>query len=219
MSAHLIKEIEKLQKQLAELATCVEESLRQALHSLTTGDENLANIVIENDDYIDRKEIALEEECLKILALYQPVASDLRYVITCLKLNTELERIGDLAVNIAKRASAMHSLNQENINIDFSTMGRRTQELLQETLDALFKINKETAEKVIAKDDEIDEMHHQNTLKIANLAQQYPKQTFPLTYILGVSRSLERIADSCTNIAEDVIYMLNGAIVRHQNKE
>lgn len=218
MGAHLNLEIQKLKTMLSHLCTLVEEAMRESLIAIAAGDTERALRIRENDNEIDRTEIEIEEECLKILALHQPVAFDLRFVIACLKMNNDLERIGDLACNIAQRADSAAVLIKQNIPIDFSEMGNRTQIILKRTLDALFNMDKKAAFEIVGDDDIIDEMNRRYTRLIAERIRIHPAQTEEWVYLLGVPRNLERIADVCTNIAEDIIYMINGSIVRHQPK-
>jgi len=215
MSVHLDKEISKIKKLLMQLATIVEENVRKSVLSVSTRNEELAKQIIATDDTVDKFEVELEEECLKVLALHQPVAADLRYVIACLKINNDLERIGDLAVNIAQRAVAISENKEEKVPVDFSAIMEKTQQMLALTIDAIIELNPESAKQVCQMDEEVDNLNKEIHAEIIKLIKDKPKKTKYFLHLLGVSRQLERIADYATNICEDVIYMIEGKIVRH----
>jgi phosphate transport system protein len=164
-------------------------------------------------------EVQVEESCLKILALYQPVATDLRFIIAVLKINNDLERVGDLAVNIAERAAFLATQPPLEMSFDFQKMAAKAQEMLKRSLDALVGFNAEMAEEVCLSDDEIDAMNRQVYFMVEEAIHTHPDQTESLIHTLSVSRHLERIADHATNIAEDVIYMIDGSIVRHKTED
>jgi len=216
MPVHMDREIEKLKKMLLSLGTDVEESVYKAVQALDKRDKALAEAVINGDTAVDRFEVYLEEECLKILALHQPVAIDLRFVIAVLKINNDLERIGDLAVNIAERALYLTNMDPVDVPFDFVGMAAKTQAMLKKSLDALVNVNPAMARDVCAADDEIDTIHRDMYDRIQSGIKKNIQQMEGLIQYLGVSRYLERIADHATNIAEDVIYMVDGDIVRHK---
>ena len=219
MSQHLQREIENLKKKLLSLGAEVEDLVYKATLSIENRDTDLANEIIYNDKSIDSFEVEVEEDCLKILALHQPVAIDLRFIVAVLKINNDLERIGDLAVNIAERAVYLAKHDNVNISFDFIEMARKAQAMLRQSLDALVNLNASMARQVCSKDDEIDEMNRQMYVMVQQAIEDYPSQMGSLIHLLSVSRHLERIADHATNIAEDVIYMVEGAIVRHKTEE
>jgi phosphate transport system protein len=175
----------------------------------------LAEKVIAGDDQIDRMEVELEEECLKILALHQPVAIDLRFIVAVLKINNDLERIGDLAANIAERTVALADSGRIDPPFDFTGMAASTRQMLKGSLDCLVKMDTVLAQHVLDLDDEVDAMHSHNFQLIKEQIRSHPDHLESLTHYLTVSRHLERIADLATNIAEDVYYMIEGEIVRH----
>lgn len=216
MSAHLNKEIDNLKKELLTLCSMVEDSLWQAVKSIKNRDVELAKKVIDSDIEIDRMEVKVEEDCLKILALHQPVAIDLRFIITALKINSDLERIGDLAVNIAERSQFLSARKQFDMLFDFEIMAEKTQAMVKKSLDALVNIDCDLANKVCLADDEVDDMNRQMYDQVKEQVKQSPKNVETLIHLLSISRHLERIADHATNIAEDVIYMVKGEIVRHK---
>jgi phosphate transport system protein len=216
---HLQRDIENLKKRILNLGARVEKSVRQATLSIENKDVDLANEVINNDIVIDESEVEVEEECLKILALHQPVAIDLRFIIAVLKINNDLERIGDLAVNIAERSVYLCKQPPVDISINFADMSDFAQSMLKESLDALVNFSVITAQNVRTRDDIIDAMNRDMYIKISNALKQNPTQIGSLIHLLSVSRHLERIADHATNIAEDVIYMIQGQIVRHKPED
>lgn len=217
MTIHFNRALDRLKKQVLELTAIVEQEVRKAVDSVNNLDSELAKEVIDGDLQIDRKELEIEEECLKILALHQPVAIDLRYVIACLKMNNDLERIGDLAVNIAERALAIIETHpEEPTPIDFLPMTGKTQEMVRQALDALISMDENLAVQVCADDDIIDNYNREMYSEIFRLIKENPDKTEYYINILSISRHLERIADYATNIAEDIIYTVNGNIVRHQ---
>ena len=215
MSFLLQKEIEHLKKKILSLSTYVEENLQRAVKSLETRDAALANKAIEADKMIDHMEIDVEEDCLKILALHQPVAVDLRYLVATLKLNSDLERIGDLAVNIAERAAYLATQPKLDLPFDFSDMAKKAQIMVTKSLNALVNIDAPLAREVLTMDDAVDAINREMYEKISRGIQEHPEELNVLIHMLSVSRNLERIADHATNIAEDVVYMIEGSIVRH----
>jgi len=219
MSVHLQREISQLKKQLFSLCAIVEDQVQMAVRSLLQLDADLAQGVENRDHDIDLQEIEVEEECLKILALHQPVAVDLRLVIAALKINNDLERIGDLAVNIAHKAQSLSEEPYDDIPFDIDGMWRKTQTMLRDALDAMVNMDAALAADVCRRDDEVDDMKRSIRLEVERMIAADPKQTRRLMRLAAASRNLERIADSATNIAEDVIYMIEGRIVRHGETE
>ncbi len=219
MSTHLRREIERLKRQLLNLSAVVESSVQKAVRSISERDDKLARQVMDADTEIDQMEVDVEEDCLKILALHQPVATDLRFIIVVLKINNDLERIGDLSVNIAERAIYLANKEKVEIPFDFPKMSALTQSMLHRSLDALVNMDRALANAVCAADDELDKINRDMYTKVKNGIRNNPEQIDSLINLLAVSRQLERIGDHCTNIAEDVIYMIEGTIVRHGGTE
>ncbi len=215
MSIHLQKDIEKLKKKILTLSMMVEETLYDAVLALKTGDEQLAQKVIENDRKIDEMEVEVESDCLKILALHQPVAIDLRYVVSILKINNDLERVGDLAANIAQRALEVKNLEKPVMDFDFDRMFEKVKIMLKKSLQALIRLDVEQAKQVCALDDEVDEMHRKLFGIVEKKVMENPNKAAIYLQYLSISRYLERIADLATNISEDVVYMVEGTITRH----
>ena len=219
MAKHLQREIENLKKKLLALGARVESSVRDAALSIEKQDADLARKVIDDDIEIDNTEVEVEEDCLKILALHQPVAIDLRFIVAVLKINNDLERIGDLAVNVAERAAFLATHAKVNISSDLLDMAQSAQSMLKESLDALINHDAELANKVCASDDIVDQLNRRIYLKVQETIVKNPEQITILIHLLSASRHLERIADHTTNIAEDVIYMIEGQIIRHKTEE
>lgn len=216
MSQHLQRQITKLKKQILQVGTLVEEAVRDAIQAVHSRDPALARRIVQGDTEINEMEIDVEEECLHTLALHQPVAQDLRYVIAVLKINSDLERIADLAVNVAKQAILLSEEPRiEALPYDLPGMAKKVKTMLEQSLDALVNSDTDMAEAVRTMDDDVDAIHRQMYLDVEQRIQQDPENTRQLIQLLGVSRNLERIADHTVNIAEDVLYMAKGGIYRH----
>jgi len=219
MKRHLERELEKIRKKILTLSAMVEGNIEKAIRSLTRHEITLAKEVIESDHEIDHFEVEIEEDCLKILALYQPEAIDLRYVVGILKMNNDLERMGDLAVNIAERSAYLADKKGTKLFLDFTQMGEKTIAMVKKALDSLIKMDATMAGEVCAADDEVDEINRKILLLIQDYMEKNPHEVKILIHLLLVSRHLERIADQATNIAEDVIYMIEGIIIRHRAED
>jgi phosphate transport system protein len=219
MTLQLHKEIEKLKKMLLSLMAVVEESLNKAVLSLENRDPALAQAVIDDDERIDEMEVEIEEEALKILALHQPVAVDLRFIISALRTNNELERIGDTAVNLAERATFLCSQPPLNLPMDISGMAEKAQEMLRVSLNAFVNMDVDLARTVLKMDDIVDEMNRKMFAIVYEKIKEMPENAEALIHSLSATRHLERVGDHATNIAEDVIYLVVGEIVRHQPED
>jgi phosphate transport system protein len=215
MPKHLERELENLKRRILTLGAKVEERLRMAIKAIEKRDGNLANQVIKADHEIDEIEVDIEEECLKVLALHQPVAIDLRFIISVIKINNDLERIGDLAVNIAERAAFLATQRKLDILFDFPGMAEKAQSMVKSSLDALVNMDSRLAWEVFASDDEVDAMNRDMYIQIQNSIRKNTNRMECLIHLLSTSRHLERVADHATNIAQDVVYMIEGEIVRH----
>jgi phosphate transport system protein len=213
----LKQELERLEKHLLTLTAVVEEHVQQAVRALATRDVEMAQRVIVGDQQVNRMEVDLEEECLKVLALHQPVAHDLRLIVAVLKINNDLERIADNAVGISQRAIAVAAFpRQEKPVLALDQMTERALDMLGKALDALVNADLVLARKIIALDAEVDALHAQNYELFKEQIRKDPAVVDFLLHFLVVSRNLERIADLATNIAEDVIYLNEGTIIRHK---
>jgi len=213
---HLQRQISKLTQQFASLGTLVEEAVHASIHAIEHRDVARAEKIIEEDKAIDLMEVDVEEECLHTLALHQPVANDLRFVVAVLKINNELERIGDLAKSIAQQA--LYLAQQSEVAVvpfDLGGMSRVVESMLRKSLDSLIELDVDKAREVRAMDDQVDEIHAGMHDRVTRAMHENPEQIDQLTHLMSVSRLLERIADHAVNIAKDVIYMAEGEIVRH----
>jgi len=204
MTRHLQRELDRLKKSLLFLGAMTEERVRMARNAIKNRDGELAKKIIGMDYEIDDKEVEIEEECLKILALHQPVAVDLRFLSAVIKINNDLERVGDEAVNIAERVLILSKRKKYYIPFDYSLMAKKTEFMLNKSLDAVVNMDVDGAVKVCDSDDEVDD-----------LQKKAPDKLDYLLNLLLISKHLERIADHATNIAEEVVYMIEGEIVRH----
>ena len=216
MAKHLQRDLGDLKKELLASGSLVEEALNHAIEALVNRSINLAEVVIEGDYQINQKENQIEEECLKILALHQPVAADLRFIISVLKVNNDLERIGDLAVNIAERAVYLSAHEPLKATLNFPRMADGARKMVRKSLDALIGMDANLARIVLTMDDEIDDLNREMYTTLQDLMHQNPECIERAVQTLSVSRYLERIADLSTNIAEDVVFMVEGELIRHQ---
>ncbi|MBW2018148.1 MAG: phosphate signaling complex protein PhoU [Deltaproteobacteria bacterium] len=216
MSVRLQKELEKIKRQILSLGALVEERVRLATKAIETKDENLAEEIRRRDYEIDELEMEVEEACLKILALHQPVAVDLRFLVAVIKINNELERIGDEAVNVAKRVRSIARGEGVNISRDYySLMAEKTTTMLKGSLDALVNQDRKLAVKIMKLDNQVDSIHSRNYDDLKEVIRKNPGRVDDLINFLTISRHLERIADHATNICQEVIFMIEGEIVRH----
>ncbi len=218
MSVHLQREMDKLKKALLSLCGLAEEQVQMAVRALLDRNEELARQVENRDTQIDQREVEVEEDCLKILALHQPVAGDLRFLIAALKMNNDLERIGDLAVNIARKAEAFAAYPAMAIPFDLAGMSEQVQAMLRDSLDAMVHLDARLAQSVCSRDDGIDAIKHEIRRKVHEMIRKDPSRVAELLTLMAASRNLERIADHATNIAEDVLYMIEGRIARHRRE-
>jgi phosphate transport system protein len=216
MTKHIERQIENLKERILRLGTLVEEAISKSITALINRDTSLAQRVIANDSEIDAMEVEVEEECLKMLALYQPVAADLRFVVAALKINNDLERMGDLARNIAKRVTQLEGGDPYDLPPEIRTMATQAQEMVRQCLDAVVKRDPTLARQVREEDDIVDEARQRIQRRVLQGIKDQPKNVENLLRINSVSKHIERIADMATNIAEDVVYMVEGDIVRHR---
>lgn len=215
MAIHLERDMDSLKRNVLMLTAMVEDIVQKSAQALREKNASLAKEVIDYDDKVDEKEVEVEEDCLKILALHQPVAIDLRYIVGVLKVNNDLERIGDLAVNISERT--LYILKEEPVQspFDIDQMTKKTIEMLKLSIDALITMDAELAKKVMTMDDIVDQYNKEMYGQVYAGIKDNPQNVVALLNYLSACRHLERIADYTTNIAEDIIYMIDGTIVRH----
>lgn len=215
---HLELSIHKLKQMILTLSSMVEISVQKAVTSVEERDAVTAQRIIDADSQIDQMEVDLEEECLKILALYQPVANDLRFIVSLLKINNDLERIADLAVNIAERSKFLSSHDRIDIPVTFQEMSLKARLMLKKSLDSLVNMDDHLAREVCMADDEVDACHREMFGHVKAGILRTPSQIDCWIQLLSAARNLERIADLATNIAEDVLYMVDGVIIRHKTE-
>jgi phosphate transport system protein len=213
----LQNEIAKLEKRLLSLGGFAEESVHRAVRAVVERDRDLAQQVILADAEIDTLEVDLEEEGLKVLALHRPVAGDLRFIVAVLKINNDLERIGDMGTSIARQALIVTNRPEVAVPFDVQAMAQKAVAMLRQALDALVRADVGLARQVKGADADVDAAHLANTAAIEAAIARCVSGTGCYLAYLAVSRSLERIADHAKNIAADVIYLLEGDIVRHRS--
>lgn len=208
-------ELINLNKKLLRLSALVEDRVRSAVSVISTSDEEAIQNIILSDYEIDEMEVEIEEDCLKILALHQPVASDLRFIITVIKINNEIERIADIAVNIAMRVQTISETGKGLSWVyDYTLMSEKVITMLKMSLDALVNRDSSIARRIFVLDDEVDAIRNDAYKQVKVMMKKFPDHPGCLINIYLLARHLERIADRATNIAEEVIYLVEGAIVR-----
>jgi len=213
------EELEHLKGMLLKMATLVEASIQDSVQSLVERNSDLARRVIEGDQKINAFDVNIDEECIRLLALKQPMGKDLRFITTAMKITTDLERIADNAVNIAERAL---ELNEEPLlkpYIDIPRMSRIAQGMVRDTINAFINGDKNLAKDVIMRDDEVDDLNEMVWKELMFIMTQDPSTVSRGVKISYISKYLERIADHATNIAETVIYMVEGKIIRHMSPD
>jgi phosphate transport system protein len=215
MTQHLQRDLDRLKKEILTMGGMVEEATDLAISAIVDRRKDLAEQVNAGDDKIDLKELEVEDECLKMLALHQPVASDLRFIIAVLKVNNDLERMGDLAKNIAERAVALAEQPPISGAREFRAMAEKVRRMVHECIDALVERDVELARKVCLDDREVDEMNRRHFLQVQEVMTKDTSSIERGVHLLSVSRHLERIADHATNIAEDVVFLVDGEVIRH----
>ena len=212
---HFQKELEELKENLLKMAAMVEEAIRDSVQSLVKRDSDLAQKTFEWEDRINKMEITIEDMCLKLLALRQPMASDLRIITATMKIITDLERMGDQAVNIAERAISLNQEPQLKPYIDIPRMTEITQSMVKDVLDAFVTRNSKLARSVCERDDLVDGVNDQVFRELLTYMISDPRTITRAVHLMIVCRCLERIADHATNIAEDVIFMVDALVIKH----
>ena len=219
MTRHIDRQIGNLKEKIRRVGTVVEEAISKSISAVINRDVQLAQRVLASDDAIDRMEVEVEEECLKILALYQPVAADLRFVVAVLKINNDLERMGDLAKNIAKRVAQLEGAGPVELPPEIRTMAMQAEEMVRECLAAVIDADPVLARRIREQDDVVDQARQKVRKRILAGIKEHPENVEVLLRINSITKHIERIADMATNVAEDVIYMVEGDIVRHRPGE
>jgi phosphate transport system protein len=215
MAKHLQRDLDQLAKDLLIMGGLVEEATNRAITALVRRERALARDVVNGDGAINDRENLIEENALKIMALHQPVAQDLRFLITALKVNNDLERIGDHAVSIGERAEMLADLESVPLPADFDKLVAVVQSMVHDCLNALVERDADLARSVCMRDDEVDRIHRQMYTDMQAVMRRDPKFIEPAINAISATRHLERIADLATNVAEDVVFMVEGEILRH----
>jgi phosphate transport system protein len=215
MDTHFQKELAQLKENLLKMATLVEETIRDAILALMNRDAEMIKRTMEKEDKINAMENAIDEMCLKLLALRQPLATDLRFITSAMKIVTDLERMGDQAVNIAERAASLNQEPQLKPYIDIPRMAEIVQTMVKDVLDAFVNGDSKLARSVCERDDLVDGLNDQVHRELLTYMMSDPKTTPRAVHLMIVSRCLERIADHATNIAEDVIFVVDALVIKH----
>jgi phosphate transport system protein len=218
MTKHLENELEYLKKRLLNLGAMTEDRLSKAVNAIRDLDLTLAQDIINTDYQVDELEVEIEEECLKVIALYQPVAGDLRFLAVSIKINNDLERIADEAVNMARRVKVLAEKEERGKYYDYFPMGTKVRNMLRKSLNAFVDRDAKAAKEVLLADEEIDMLRDDIYEELKNLGDAKVTTTSYLLNFFLISRHMERVADHATNIAEEVIYMVEGENVRHVYK-
>jgi phosphate transport system protein len=216
MPVHLLKDLERVKKMILEMGARVEEDILRAITALSSCNRALAEQIIADDLETDRREVQVEEECLKILALHQPVARDLRFLVAVLKMNNDLERMGDHATNIAERVLFLCSRGPVPVPKTMREMADKVNSMVRRSLDSLVEADSMLARAVILSDDEVDSLRDDIFIMITGEMRRDTERLEQWVQLLAATRDLERIADLATNISQDVIYLVEGDVVRHQ---
>lgn len=209
------KELQELKENLLKMATLVEGTIHDAVQSLVKRDSDLANEIFKRERQINDMELLIDEMCLKLLALRQPMAVDLRFITSAMKIITDLERMGDQAVNIAERAISLNQEPQLKPYIDLPRMAEIAQSMVKDVLDAFVNRDVQLARSVCERDDLVDGLNDQVVRELLTYMMSDPKTITRAVHLMIVARCLERIADHATNIAEDVIFMVAAKVIKH----
>ena len=209
------KELGELKENLLKMAVLVEETIRDAVQSLVKRDSELANQVFQREKEINEMELVIDEMCLRLLALRQPMAVDLRFITSAMKIITDLERMGDQAVNIAERALSLNQEPQLKPYIDLPRMAEIAQSMVKDVLDAFVNGDSRLARSVCERDDIVDGLNDQVFRELLTFMISDPQTITRAVHLMIVGRCLERIADHATNIAEDLIFMLDARVIKH----
>ena len=216
MTKHLERDLNQLSNQISDLGALVSESTSKCMVMLQTFDRGIGKEIVEAEAEVNTTEVDIEEECLKVLALHQPVAGDLRFLIVVLKVNNDLERMGDQVVNIAERVSFLADKERVVADLDFVAMGDIASRMVSQSVKALVKRDSLMAREVLAMDDDLDAMHARTYRVIQDVMVGNPDIVISGVSYLTISSNLERLGDLATNIAEEIIFMEEGEVVRHR---
>ncbi len=218
MTIHFTRDMDRVHRSILSMFALVEETIHRAVEGLNTRSRDILAELEQRDVEINRHDVEIEEDCLKILALHQPVASDLRRVAAVLKIIGELERVGDLGVNIAERTVGLADYAEPAIPSEMKVMSEIALDMLHRAIDSFVELNTDVARQVCADDDKVDRLNDEILSDLKKTMSAQPALVNPAMHLFSVTRHLERIADHATNIAEDVVYLVEGEIIRHQGK-
>ncbi|MCY2965033.1 MAG: phosphate signaling complex protein PhoU [Planctomycetota bacterium] len=216
MSIHLNRELDTLHQHIMQMCAAVEQLVHKAVEDLSRPDVAVSEQLVAADDEIDRWDVRIEEECLKILALHQPVAENLRRVTAVMKIAWELERVADVAVNIAERAAGLAEGPEIAIPEKLTHMSMVAVDMLRLSLDAFVQKDSRLARDVCRQDDLVDSLNREIIDELLVMMKRSPELVDPAVQLFSASRHIERVADHATNIAEDVVYLVEGEIIRHR---
>ncbi|MCB1197543.1 MAG: phosphate signaling complex protein PhoU [Bdellovibrionota bacterium] len=216
MSKHLRNDLQHLKKELLFIGMTVEEAVEKSMRAFRKGDVDTARKIIEDDEVINAKEVEIEEECLKLLALYQPVAKDLRFLATVIKINNDLERMGDISAKISKRTISMAKELPIELPDQLKEMIQVTKTMVKDSLDAFFRQDASDSRQICKRDVIVDKLNKEIFRLVREKMQADPNNIDQYLDIVTATKSIERIADLATNIAQDVVYMVEGEIIRHK---
>ena len=219
MSIHLNRDLESLHQHIMSMCAVVEDVVHRAVDELGRPDVEVSQDIVDRDDEIDRWDVRIEEECLKILALHQPVAHNLRRVAAVMKIAWELERVADVAVNIAERAAGLAGAPEVHVPEKLNHMAKVALDMLRLSLDAFVAQDTRLAREVCSQDDIVDALNREIIDELLLMMKGSPDLIEPALQLFSASRHVERVADHATNIAEDVIFVVNGRIVRHHMRQ
>ncbi len=215
MHRHFDDELNGLKEKILRMGRLAEKQIQGAMCALVERDADLARTIIENDRQVNTLDVDVDEDCLRLLALQQPTARDLRFITTAMKISTELERMSDLAENICERAIELNEEPQLKPYIDIPRMAHWSLRMVKEALDAFVNHDAELARKVCADDDFVDDLTHQLFRELLSYMLENPQTITSAIRLTFIAKYLERIADHATNVAELVVYMVEGKIIRH----
>ncbi len=214
MTTHLTRAMHRIKKEILSLGAMVEDRFKKAIYAIKTENLEQAQEIINTDYLVDEREVEVEEECLKTLALYQPVATDLRLITAVIKINNDLERIADYAVNIAQRYKTS-AQNSNKFKYDYTAMAEQAANMLKLSLDALVSMDVDMAYKVREMDEEVNTMRNDAYRIMKDDIRRHPEMVEEIINMYLISRHIERVGDHTKNIAEEVIYLIEGEIIRH----
>ncbi len=216
MSIHLMRDLESLHRSVLSMSAMVEDLVHRAVDELGRPSSELTRDLESQDDEVDQMDVQIEEDCLKILALHQPVAIDLRRIASVLKISAELERVADLAVNLSERALGLASSPEIHVPEKLLIMANLALDMLHRAIDSFVGLDSRLARDVCNRDDQVDRLNREIIDELIEFMQSHPHLISPAIHLFSASRHVERVADHATNIAEDVVYLVEGEIIRHR---